>query len=102
MFLITKMATFGTGSIQKSVHNPSLTNEEINELMRALGFHRIDSRDRWKMKLVDKIEITDASIRDANMNDKLAEFLSANLEKGFQSLKTLQTRKRMLTAFFKT
>ena len=79
-----------------------LSTEEIRELMRALGFHRIDSRDRWKMKIIDKIEITDASIRAANESGKLAEHLGSQLEQGFQGLKNLQMRKKVLTAFFKT
>ena len=57
-----------------------MTNElkpdEIMELMRALGFHRIPSRNRWKMKLTDSIIVTDAQLRDNNEHGQLANFLS--------------------------
>jgi len=53
-----------------------LTEEEINDLMKALGFHQIPSRKRWKMKVVDKVVITDAQLRHANESDKLREVLT--------------------------
>ena len=56
-----------------------LTEEEINDLMKALGFHQIPSRKRWKMKVVDKVVITDAQLRYANDSDKLREVLTTLL-----------------------
>ena len=53
-----------------------LTEEEINDLMKALGFHQIPSRKRWKMKVVDKVVITDAQLRHANESDELREVLT--------------------------
>lgn len=97
---ITSMTVYSSGTPTPAFKG--LSTEEIRELMRALGFHRIDSRNRWKMKIVDKMEVTDASIKSANESGKLAEYLSAQLEQGFQGLKNLQVRKKVLTAFFKT
>ena len=53
-----------------------LTEEEICELMKALGFHQIPSRKRWKMKVVDKVVITDTQLRHANESDELREVLT--------------------------
>jgi len=78
-----------------------LKPEEIIELMRALGFHRIPSRNRWKMKISDTIVVTDAQLRDANENGPLADFLMKYLDESFKSLSTLARRKQILSAFFK-
>ncbi len=53
-----------------------LTEEEIHELMKALGFHQIPSRKRWKMKVVDKVVITNTQLRYANNSDELREVLT--------------------------
>ena len=78
-----------------------LKPEEIIELMRALGFHRIPSRNRWKMKISDTIVFTDAQLRDANEGGRLADFLMKYLDESFKSISTLARRKQILSAFFK-
>jgi len=78
-----------------------LKPEEIDELMRALGFHAIPSRKRWKMKLADTIVVTDAQLREANDQEKLAEFLMQYMDEKLRTITTLQRRKQILSAFFK-
>jgi len=79
----------------------SLKPEEIEELMRALGFHAIPSRKRWKMKLSDSIVVTDAQLRQANEKEKLAEFLMHFMNEKLKTITTIQRRKQILSAFFK-
>ena len=77
------------------------TEEEISELMKALGFHRIPSRSRWKMKIVDKMEITDAQIRKANESDKLQEVLTKLLLTQFLQKRSLSVIKKVNTLTLK-
>jgi len=81
--------------------NAKLTLEEVKELMRALGFHTIPSRNRWKMKLSDCIVVTDVQLRDANDRGELPEFLMKYLDEKATGLNILLRRKKMLSSFFK-
>lgn len=78
-----------------------LKNIEIKDLMNALGFHHLDSRDRWKLKLCDTLMVTDAMVREANENEELPELLTRHIEASIQSTNRLIRKKKVLLAFFK-
>lgn len=79
----------------------TLKETEIEDLMQALGFHHLDSRDRWKLKLCDTIVITDAQIRDANDSEELPDFLTRYIDVSILSKDKLLRKKKVLLAFFK-
>jgi len=76
-----------------------LTEEEISELLKALGFHRIPSRARWRIKVSDSIGITDAKIRMANESGKLREILNELLSvQILRKQKLLEIKKTIILA----
>lgn len=79
-----------------------LSNEDIHALMLALGFHRIPSRNRWKMKLCDTFELTDWQLENANMRGVLEQFLIDYLEKQYQSKRQLERMKKIALALFRS
>ena len=78
-----------------------ITQEEINELMKGLGFHRIPSKNRWKLKIIDTLIVPDQSLTHFTGDRQgLCDYMNNVLHNKISSYKSLIRRKRMLLAFF--
>ena len=77
-----------------------LSPEEIGSFMLALGFHRINSRKRWKMKLSENFEITDFQLEFENSNANLENFLINYLRSALDSRKKISKKLRFIIALF--
>ena len=79
-----------------------LNGKDIKYLMLSLGFHRIHSKKRWKMKICDSILINDSDlIHKAPTPAEFSRYLEETLDLQIRSRTTLLRKKRMLLAFFK-
>jgi len=78
------------------------SKEEINDVMQALGFHRINSRDRWKLKISSIVQVTDAEIRYANDTSQLSEHLSKILKDQLRIVERFRKKKLVLLALLKS
>ncbi len=58
-----------------------LDKQDIKSLMIALGFHKIPSRNRWKLKTTSTLVITDAELVNANFRNQIPDALTMKLKK---------------------
>ena len=90
-----------TNILKSMQDSKSLKQVEMEELMQALGFHHLDSRARWKLKLCDTIMVTDAQLTSANEHEELPDFLTRYIVASIMSKDKLLRKKKILLAFFK-
>lgn len=82
------------------MNKTKLKKKEITELMEGLGFHYIPSKNRWKMKKVNIMTITDFDLETQNDSNHLMEFLEGEFEEQLDTLKQFERKQKMIRIFF--